>query len=43
MDAPRRRLGRGVSAAEFDSMLGQHLQQVGMVMPKGLSQDTARD
>ncbi len=29
-------------AEEFDSMLGQHLQPVGMVMPKGLSQDTAR-
>ena len=29
-------------AAEFDSMLGQHLQQVGMVMPKGLSQDNTR-
>jgi len=29
-------------AEEFDSMLGQHLQQVGMVMPKGLSQDSAR-
>jgi NAD(P)-dependent dehydrogenase (short-subunit alcohol dehydrogenase family) len=29
-------------AEQFDSMLGQHLQQVGMVMPKGLSQDTAR-
>jgi NAD(P)-dependent dehydrogenase (short-subunit alcohol dehydrogenase family) len=29
-------------AANFDTMLGQHLQQVGMVMPKGLSQDTAR-
>jgi NAD(P)-dependent dehydrogenase (short-subunit alcohol dehydrogenase family) len=27
---------------EFGSMLGQHLQQVGMVMPKGLSQDEAR-
>jgi NAD(P)-dependent dehydrogenase (short-subunit alcohol dehydrogenase family) len=27
---------------EFDGTLGQHLQQVGMVMPKGLSQDTAR-
>jgi len=26
----------------FDSMLGQHLQPVGMVMPKGLSQDEAR-
>jgi NAD(P)-dependent dehydrogenase (short-subunit alcohol dehydrogenase family) len=26
----------------FDSMLGQHLQPVGMVMPGGLSQDTAR-
>jgi hypothetical protein len=23
-------------------MLGQHLQQVGMVMPRGLSQDSAR-
>ena len=29
-------------ADQFDSMLGQHLQQVGMVMPSGLSQDTAR-
>jgi NAD(P)-dependent dehydrogenase (short-subunit alcohol dehydrogenase family) len=29
-------------AAEFDRMLGQHLQPVGMVMPTGLSQDTAR-
>ncbi|MGI9579120.1 MAG: hypothetical protein ACR2OH_13045, partial [Microthrixaceae bacterium] len=29
-------------AAEFDTMLGQHLQQVGMVMPKGLSQDNTR-
>jgi NAD(P)-dependent dehydrogenase (short-subunit alcohol dehydrogenase family) len=29
-------------AAEFDTMLGQHLQPVGMVMPKGLSQDAAR-
>jgi NAD(P)-dependent dehydrogenase (short-subunit alcohol dehydrogenase family) len=29
-------------AEQFDSMLGQHLQPVGMVMPKGLSQDTAR-
>jgi len=29
-------------AAEFDGMLGQHLQTVGMVMPKGLSQDAAR-
>jgi NAD(P)-dependent dehydrogenase (short-subunit alcohol dehydrogenase family) len=27
---------------EFDTMLGQHLQPVGMVMPKGLSQDEAR-
>lgn len=26
----------------FDTMLGQHLQPVGMVMPKGLSQDEAR-
>ena len=26
---------------EFDGTLGQHLQPVGMVMPKGLSQDTA--
>ena len=26
----------------FESMLGQHLQTVGMVMPKGLSQDEAR-
>ena len=29
-------------AAEFDGMLGQHLQKVGMVMPSGLSQDVAR-
>jgi NAD(P)-dependent dehydrogenase (short-subunit alcohol dehydrogenase family) len=29
-------------AEEFDSMLGQHLQQVGMVMPKGLSQENTR-
>lgn len=29
-------------AEQFDSMLGQHLQAVGMVMPKGLSQDSAR-
>ncbi len=29
-------------AEQFDTMLGQHMQQVGMVMPKGLSQDTAR-
>lgn len=27
---------------QFDSMLGQHLQTVGMVMPTGLDQDTAR-
>jgi len=27
---------------QFDTMLGQHLQPVGMVMPKGLSQDEAR-
>ena len=27
---------------QFDTMLGQHLQNVGMVMPKGLSQDEAR-
>jgi 3-oxoacyl-[acyl-carrier protein] reductase len=27
---------------QFDTMLGQHLQPVGMVMPKGLSQDSAR-
>jgi NAD(P)-dependent dehydrogenase (short-subunit alcohol dehydrogenase family) len=27
---------------QFDTMLGQHLQPVGMVMPKGLSQDQAR-
>jgi len=36
----------GWSAAEiadrFDAMLGQHLQTVGMVMPSGFSQDTAR-
>jgi NAD(P)-dependent dehydrogenase (short-subunit alcohol dehydrogenase family) len=29
-------------AEEFDGMLGQHLQSVGMVMPKGLSQEAAR-
>jgi NAD(P)-dependent dehydrogenase (short-subunit alcohol dehydrogenase family) len=29
-------------AEQFDTMLGQHLQPVGMVMPKGLSQDEAR-
>ena len=29
-------------ADEFDGMLGQHLQPVGMVMPGGLSQDSAR-
>ncbi len=29
-------------AANFDGMLGQHLQTVGMVMPKGLTQDSAR-
>jgi NAD(P)-dependent dehydrogenase (short-subunit alcohol dehydrogenase family) len=29
-------------ADEFDVMLGQHLQPVGMVMPGGLTQDTAR-
>jgi NAD(P)-dependent dehydrogenase (short-subunit alcohol dehydrogenase family) len=29
-------------ADSFDGMLGQHLQQVGMVMPSGLSQDKAR-
>jgi NAD(P)-dependent dehydrogenase (short-subunit alcohol dehydrogenase family) len=29
-------------AENFDAMLGQHLQQVGMVMPRGLSQDSAR-
>jgi NAD(P)-dependent dehydrogenase (short-subunit alcohol dehydrogenase family) len=29
-------------AEQFDAMLGQHLQPVGMVMPKGLSQDSAR-
>lgn len=27
---------------QFDTMLGQHLQPVGMVMPKGLSQEQAR-
>lgn len=27
---------------QFDTMLGQHLQPVGMVMPRGLSQDEAR-
>jgi hypothetical protein len=29
-------------AEQFDTMLGQHLQTVGMVMPSGLSQDAAR-
>jgi len=29
-------------AEQFDGMLGQHLQTVGMVMPSGLSQDAAR-
>jgi NAD(P)-dependent dehydrogenase (short-subunit alcohol dehydrogenase family) len=29
-------------ADQFDTMLGQHLQTVGMVMPSGLSQDSAR-
>ncbi|MGO8873054.1 MAG: SDR family NAD(P)-dependent oxidoreductase [Acidimicrobiales bacterium] len=29
-------------AEQFDGMLGQHLQTVGMVMPSGLSQDVAR-
>lgn len=29
-------------AENFDEMLGQHLQPVGMVMPKGLDQSTAR-
>jgi NAD(P)-dependent dehydrogenase (short-subunit alcohol dehydrogenase family) len=29
-------------AEVFDQMLGQHLQTVGMVMPAGLSQDSAR-
>ncbi len=29
-------------ADQFDGMLGQHLQTVGMVMPSGLSQDSAR-
>ena len=29
-------------AEQFDTMLGQHLQPVGMVMPGGLSQDAAR-
>jgi NAD(P)-dependent dehydrogenase (short-subunit alcohol dehydrogenase family) len=29
-------------ADEFDGMLGQHLQTVGMVMPQGLTQDAAR-
>ncbi len=29
-------------AEQFDGMLGQHLQTVGMVMPSGLSQDSAR-
>ena len=27
---------------QFDATLGQHLQPVGMVMPAGLSQDSAR-
>jgi len=29
-------------AANFDAMLGQHLQTVGMVMPSGFSQDAKR-
>ena len=29
-------------AEQFDGTLGQHLQKVGMVMPAGLSQDSAR-
>ena len=29
-------------ADQFDAMLGQHLQTVGMVMPSGLSQDAKR-
>jgi len=29
-------------AEQFDGMLGQHLQPVGMVMPSGLSQEVAR-
>ena len=29
-------------AEQFDAMLGQHLQTVGMVMPSGLTQDAAR-
>jgi NAD(P)-dependent dehydrogenase (short-subunit alcohol dehydrogenase family) len=29
-------------AEQFDTMLGQHLQTVGMVMPSGLTQDSAR-
>jgi len=29
-------------ADQFDTMLGQHLQTVGMVMPSGLTQDAAR-
>ena len=29
-------------AEQFDTMLGRHLQPVGMVMPTGLSQDSAR-
>ena len=29
-------------AEQFDTMLGQHLQTVGMVMPSGLTQDAAR-
>jgi len=32
----------GSVAEEFEGMLGQHLQTVGMVMPSGLSQDAAR-
>ena len=29
-------------AEQFEATLGQHLQPVGMVMPSGLSQDSAR-
>jgi len=32
----------GSVAEQFDGMLGQHLQTVGMVMPSGLTQDVAR-
>ena len=42
VDVARRRLDAAEVAEHFDKILGQHLQHVGMVMPSGLSQDTAR-